>query len=1511
MSFTARLCAGKPGVSGEGANMRRIDLEEVRIMLRSRRSGRVNVKVLLILVAVIGLTGGGVVGGHYIRKAVVARNALRDGLAAFEEQDWRQAAVHLRRYLRKKPNDAEILKKYAFAELAVSPLDRGNVANAIGAYRRLLRELPSDDVAYEQLGRLYAAMGNVSELIYIAEKRLERGWQAQAKLWQAAAHIGLRKREQARKELLQFVTDVEQRNETHLEFIDACYYLSWLSMQGDVPTAAQDAIAWLSKAVEYAPESARALINRAQLLRALAANSSDAAAVRKQRWDLAVDDLQHAEQLTSSEPQLRLALSREWLQFPNRENLERAAALWETVRDVPHAQVRDAFLESDDWTLAVYIQGAELALRRRDFAQGARITDETLAALQHMRQRGKALPAAVKVYLLATRVADARRCLDEYLKAIAASEARSESREALANLNAVVARAEDKPYAVIQHLEVVTIQPPAQSLLLRTLAEAYSRTNQVRRAIATLLEYHTVREARSEFVDREAIMQLAREYIKNGDWARAYEAARTIGGKLGTSLEARLLRIEAGSRLQQESQSLDSAATQTLAAELDELQKENPKKVEVRMLQAMLLGVSGEVDAVEQTLKKAVRECDQPLAAELMLSRHYLSHDRLDDAIALARTACEHHPDQAAPWKQLAVFHQRAERYDQAKATLVAGIDAMAVPRDSQDLRVTLALLQILGSDRPAGIKLLREIAAEDATNVQARELLLNFEEVLSDADEAQRLVEEIQLVQGRSGLAWRLQNARVLLFGDGWRERHEEATELLEHCIQADPAWDTPVQILGRLFERLGLNDRAETLYSRFLVLNSRATTIADRLLILLERSGRFGQAREVLSRIEADSRAVSSRRVVLAIREGRLAEAIRDLEARIAGDPADPSAHLLLARLVYQHEKNADAALAHLDQAETLAPGSLAIFAVRAAILRADGRLDQARRLLDQRVAEAPTFNAHLVRALHFSQIGELESAERDYTKLTRLSQDGAGHEILGQFYMETDRLDDALATWEKGIKRFPDNLTLKRRVMKARLARSRDEQDRDRAAVLLTELTEKLPDDADVMWIRALVLFDQRGDAAIDEAEQLLKRAVNFNPTHVDARLALIALAERRGDHQAARTLAIRALSALPGNAKLMIARAEAERTLGNVQIARELIRLVLLDNPLNVAAFTLLAEMALTGRDKTELEEVRRKLAAAAADENADEALHLLQARALLALDDLDGAIEVVENLRQTRKSALGFEARLTLAELLTQRGDFPDADKLIAEAFEQRPGSGFAVRARVSWLAAQEKFDEVYELVAGMTPAEGASAQAVVAAASALAASGAAPHQQRALELFEKVTRELPQRFDAWHGLALLAYQTGDAQRAIRVYRQILAERTTDIEAINNLAWILADANHEYKQALELADRGVALNRNHLNLRDTRGEILMHLQGRLADARADFENCLQLAAADSDDRGRALFKLGRVCAQLGDQRSARRHLLDARELDRGLGSLTPAQRDEIDNLLSSLESKTGS
>ena len=63
-----------------------------------KRNAAINVRMLLLLVAAVGLVGVGLVGAHAWRKRVFAERALAAGLAANETQDWANASKQLRLY---------------------------------------------------------------------------------------------------------------------------------------------------------------------------------------------------------------------------------------------------------------------------------------------------------------------------------------------------------------------------------------------------------------------------------------------------------------------------------------------------------------------------------------------------------------------------------------------------------------------------------------------------------------------------------------------------------------------------------------------------------------------------------------------------------------------------------------------------------------------------------------------------------------------------------------------------------------------------------------------------------------------------------------------------------------------------------------------------------------------------------------------------------------------------------------------------------------------------------------------------------------------------------------------------------------------------------------------------------------------------------------------------------------------------------------------------------------------
>jgi tetratricopeptide (TPR) repeat protein len=122
--------------------------------------------------------------------------------------------------------------------------------------------------------------------------------------------------------------------------------------------------------------------------------------------------------------------------------------------------------------------------------------------------------------------------------------------------------------------------------------------------------------------------------------------------------------------------------------------------------------------------------------------------------------------------------------------------------------------------------------------------------------------------------------------------------------------------------------------------------------------------------------------------------------------------------------------------------------------------------------------------------------------------------------------------------------------------------------------------------------------------------------------------------------------------------------------------------------------------------------------------------------------------------------------------------------------------------------------------------------------------------------------------------------------------------------LNDLAWILQEHYHRYADALELANKGLSIAPNHLNLLDTRGTILSNLPGRLADAKNDFEKLVSASQPDSPQRAKKLLQLGRICVKLNDLKQARQYLDKALEIDKKIDVdvFTPDELSEITRIL---------
>lgn len=1563
------------------------------MMFRTHRPGRINWKLIGLIVGVVVLLGAGAVVARYVRKQVLAERGLTMGQAAYEEQQWTAAVENLHEYLVRYPDDPPVLKQYAEANLRVRPLEGKHLFAAINAFRRIMRLEPDDASVYKPLAALYSATGQVSELGYIAEKRLEVAPDdAEARLWRARALVAQNKRDLIEKArglldnestenpgLIQILEEEEKYGRAYAE---ACQLLAAMTMEHHpgrtVAEARDEAVAWLSRAVEKISDSALPYVARAAFLRETPDDPenplAETDAARKERREAARADLQEADKRNPSAPEVLIGLARELLLHGEADRAEAALDALDRV-DEEQLLAEYEMVDPLSLTMAEFTLRATLYRHKDQPAKGAALAVRTLRKLVNKNlfaqreRRHRVLPVAVEllarsgpadggeyvgnytpaegdprdanarvvrgegdewlafltagageevveVTLTGTVAADtvalsgrtgevawqgtlepgetlsaeseqgtftlpykrrlARAYLDEY-DDLSKTLSVTPAREQMAHLKALVAHAEGDHYGVIRALEPLQAQGtirPQDSIML---TQAYLNTGQGRRADRPLKMLDATFE--SPIVAKRS----AREAMELQYWDAALKAATRAEQLASDDLEARLLRIEAAVHLA-EQQAADADRFQTLASELQDLRQKHPGHAQVRTLHAIVLANLGKAEAAARTLEQVIGDTKEPdagtLSAELALVLMHARQDNLERAIAVCEEACRRHPNVARPWEILGRLLIANNQYDQAIERLDKATKGFEDEEAKRSLRRTLASLQIAygGSDgRKAGIERLKQLAAEDPTDIRSRSALLDLPEVRTERELASKLIAEIRKVQGDGGLEWQFHQAQVWIARRQWNKR-DEIARYLNRCMEADPRWQAPALLMGLMHESLDEPDRAEAVYRNVLAANPAAARIADRLIALLGRQDRTDEAREVLGQVSGAMPGLAAAYGWrLNVGAGDTAQAIAELEPRAEANSNDVVARLSLARLTYMHTKDLDLATSYLDDAEKAAPAALGPTVLRVAMMRdAEKPEAEIRKVIDDKVrrieqgvvdqpdrfGKADRFAAYLFRADYLADLGETALAEKDYKRLPELELDGRGCQRLARFYSDNGRWDETIATLKKGIKAYPENDTLKDRLARAYLGRDAD-GDRARADEVLSELGSHVG----ATGLKALLLLQ---DGKEDEARPLLEQVVEQSPTMVDAHQALIGLAMNRGEPKEARGLAARALESNPGRLGLLLARADAERAMGALAAAKQTIGEAAQRHPRHPDALGALVSVADETGDAQVLQRARTLVDVAIEAFPTNERLQLVKADALTAAGERPKAIKGLEAFRAKQKEAGEPSAAvvLALAEMYRAAGDLDSCRKRIAEAAGlAAPDHPAVLRQRILADAAAKEYDAVVKTVLGKD-SKVEDPGLLFIAGQALHASESATYRKAAKDCYEEALKVAPRFIEAKLGLALLSYQSGDADSAVKLYREVLEVRPKNTQALNDLAWILQEEEEAYEEALDLANRGVQVAPENDNLRDTRGVILEKL-GRLEDARDDFVKLVELRKDDPEAHAKALKHLNRVERQLGD------------------------------------------
>ncbi len=1451
-------------------------------MTTQRASARINIKALIILVVVIGALGVGAFGFHHVRKRMQAQDAQTAGMTAFENAEWEDASTQLRRYLKQYPDDQEILDKFVEASLNVRPPQDKYIGEALSGLRRIVRTRPDDrDVVYK-LTELYVRTRTYEEAIYFGERGIEaHPGDAEIAHQLAKAYYGVRRLDEAEDLLVRLVNELDPSHiESYLLLVAA------ITEKSDANVAA--AAPWLDLCVDNNPNAPKAYLLRATF------KASGYQGRKEADLDGARADLEAAQSLATENPLVKMALAEQWMRLGEADLVaDQLAALEQVDPELLYDENTDPAW----FTYRLLVNLAELSRLRADTKEMVAVADRGLAELGE-DQRSTFLKTAVELYIAADEYEQAEKNLLEY-QSYAESSARlkSELGDEVAYLGAQLATVQDRPFDAINLLEDVTARNPRNPAPALLLARAYSDSGQPRQAVRTLRQASTNVPGHLMTITR-----LARESLRVGQWEDALRYAESCEQMTDGRLDCILMRMEAAARVAEGTIKQDAVLAR-INGELDQLREAFPEAYLIPLLQSMIATGQDRPDDAVALLQTAASLPDAGDDVITRLARLLTQQNRRDEAIETCRNYVTDHPEATVIWLTIADLQQSAGDVGGARNTLNEAAGNITTPNAKRDIDLALARWELIAGERDKGIAMMKEVAANNKNDALVRSALLEMPEIMEDRALANEYVTQMKAVEGDNGLRWRLHQSRLWMTGDDLIAKKEEIEKLLNFCIDADANWVRPAMLLGRVHEVSQDWPKAEAVYRATLTANPRAAQAADRLLALLRMQARDTEAESVLANLPANTPGLGKHRVDLAVKRGDFVTAINILNAMVERDARDTRSRLLLARLLYREQRNAERALELLREVEQADPTNPEIIAVRAFIMSTEGENQDALALLNEKVEQRKDYESYFIRGEFHAARGNDDAAEMDFRALTQFDDRAAdGWERLGRFFQRRNRTEEAIDAWRTSINLDADRLSAKRSLAGALLSSGDDAMVKE-GRNMLADAEEQYPDDPDLLLMSARVLISDGNPDDRPTAESKLQNVIEADPKAITAYLLLVQLALQDEQLDEATNHVTRGLSANPNHPDLLLARANVEVANNNMAAARRFAESVISVDPKRRPAHVMLFEIALADGRQDEAVTI----AGDALEQLGDDVYFVVRrAELMAAAGQLESAIADLSAFVDRLEGADTVEPLLALSEMHCRQGNVTAFDSALSQANTAGANETQQFVRRFRCLGAiRGEFDTLPDMLLERKARDPEDFVTLMFGASILAGSQDPAHQVVAQNVIGYVAEKQPDNVEARMTLAQIAYQDGDMDHAISFYEQAHAVSPDDTRVLNDLAWVLAETGRDVERALELATRAVELAPNDPHVHDTRGYVLSAL-GKFSEAAVELNSAAELADNAPRTKAGAYLKLAKAYLELGSKVAARSALQQAKAIDDRLSVLNEAKRSEMQQLLDRVE-----
>jgi len=1148
-------------------------------------------------------------------------------------------------------------------------------------------------------------------------------------------------------------------------------------------------------------------------------------------------DLEQAEKLDVTDPNVSLRLAMEYINAGVLDKAERHLAAVQGVKPK---------------NAALWQTWAQLALKSQSQAKMVEVAEAGLK--EFSSQPWDFLPIAAELFIRGGQPDRATECLSKLRE-------KDLLPETVAFFEGLIAEQKGDMYGAVKSWRRSVELGNRSAQIRLALSTGLSRLGDMQSALRELRRLVT--EMPNFFAGRMALVRLL---ARAGNWTEVAEQARRASQLSPQNLEAALYYLRAQMYLLAMQPTAPTAEMwQDIEKQLASLEKAAEGAADVKLLQFQLAMQQNNLSRAQDLLTQLKKE--PPATANLALAEAELlvAQEKTNEAISILKQAIKDSPDALEPVTYLTILLNRQNNLEECQAVIKDALARIAQPATQRELGLLLAQLYTQWQKQDKAYELLQMLVAKLPGDIPLKRRLLACEQVLKDSARAQQIVDNIKALEGQDGWQWRYEQARLWFAGADFKQRYTQITSLLQENLLSNPEDQASRAFLAAAYERAGELRLAISTYQEALNRSPDDLRVIIPYVAALSRAGEDAQADEILRRASQQKLQHPSLAVLQLqshLRRGELASASDILEDLLKNDPNNRAICLTLAGLKMQQNQLAEAEQL-LDRLKVQEPNSLDVTSAQVRLKIRQSKPQEAIKLCDEIVNRLNNAPAYILRARTYAELGDPNKAAKDLEHAGTIEPKNVGVWIAkSDFYRSQGQADKTTDCLLQALSIDPNSLAAQKRAIPLFLAsgnRDRSQQGK----TILDKALQTNPDDVDLRLFKANSLLGEGTAPAIASARQILQKITEEQPeiTGAWALLGEIALSQR--EPTKAFDAAMAGLIRRPNDKGLLLLKANAE-----------------------AARSPILSIPTLENLHKLDPNDV-------------DVAVRL--ARTYIAANQPARGVELLrKQLASSKDPAQSRRYNIALAVALYKSGDKNEAGKQFDSLYKSDPNDPGALLADVSLLIDEHLWDQLNGKVATWCQGHPKDTFTPLGIAQALMAAEESRAHEVAEGMFRTVLRNNPDHPGVMTGLAILLYTTGRPAEAAELNQQILKIQPDNLIVMNNLAWTLCEEQGKYQEALELAERGLKIAPQYIDLIDTRGVVYYRL-GQYEKAIADFTKCLELYLDTAPSKVASRFHLARAFVRSGQSAKAVEQLNQALELHKQIGGLSPADLAEAQRL----------